>query len=186
MDSRLGTCDTCYRPARYLKRGGGKCCDKRRCPAETRERDLLEPPALDLVQEELTHDGHTYRLAQTFRGSEAVQAFAAGFGELLEEQAAPNYVEVRCLWTSETGERVPLVVTVQRVDGKTPHELREEERRRADAAETALRMFAPHAATPTCVECQAPATMEARLPGSRDFQPVCAQHDPMRAPLGGA
>lgn len=89
-------------------------------------------PELTLQKFSVEHDGHTYHAEATWTGAEAVQALAAAFGEALEEHCAPNYLETRCLWHPEGKDPVPLVVTVQRVWGKTPHEKREE-------AEAALR-----------------------------------------------
>jgi len=52
----------------------------------------------------------------------AASIMARSFGDLLLNQKAPNYIETR--FHTPQGDK--LLVTVQRTDGKTPHELRAE------------------------------------------------------------
>jgi hypothetical protein len=57
----------------------------------------------------------------------------------LRETAAPNYGEWRLEAVERDGSRMPVIVTVQRVDGKTPHELRIAAEERVSAAVAAER-----------------------------------------------
>lgn len=69
----------------------------------------------------------------------AVQAMAASFMDTLGE--APNYAEAHL---TDTKTRTPLTVTVQKVSGKTPHQLRIEAESERDKARERVKELEGH------------------------------------------
>lgn len=86
---------------------------------------------MSISEDELRLREMTYRdgeLRAEVEGGPA-EALAGAFCEMLEKHNAENYIEVR--FGSKFG---PLMVTVQKLNGKTPHQLRAEAEARLSKA----------------------------------------------------
>lgn len=104
------------------------------------ERDALRADLADLasgrvaIHELIVRNG---KIDATF-GGEMVQEIGLVFVDAYRKAGAVNYLEMTFHGKTEAGELERFTMTIQRVNGKTPHECRVEAERERDAARTAL------------------------------------------------
>lgn len=99
------------------------------------ERDVFKDAMFDEAKRDLVITDIAVRGGGFFAAFEGgpCKVFADGFGDMLLEAKAPNYIEAQ-FRSAKLGPDEMVTVTVQKVSGKTPHQLRVEAERDLQAA----------------------------------------------------